>query len=176
MSGSVTHPPPHGPSSSDPLRCVTLHPGLGLGFLKLLSPISPSLCVPRFSGFSTMEEPSSSSSSSSSSHGAFISRDTSGAAATSSSSASQVREEEDDHNQYQQHTDFRHPEVETHEIGTSYGANLSPFDEVSTIIRDDTWSCIIVLLTFWFFGLYLYLIFKLTMFLTYCYFLFDYYS
>ncbi|CAB4315165.1 unnamed protein product [Prunus armeniaca] len=98
-----------------------------------------------------MEEPSSSSSSSSSSHGAFISRDTSGAAATSSSSASQVREEEDDHNQYQQHTDFRHPEVETHEIGTSYGANLSPFDEVSTIIRDDTWSCIIVLLTFWFF-------------------------
>ncbi|KAM1749021.1 hypothetical protein ACFX12_009941 [Malus domestica] len=117
------------------------------------------------------EHPSSSSSSSSftsSSGAASTSRDTSGGAAastsrdtsggaaaaatTSSSSASQVREEEDDDNQYQQRTHFRHPELEqNHEIGTSYGGNVPAFDEVSTVITDDSWSCIVVLLTFWFF-------------------------
>ncbi|KAM2117518.1 hypothetical protein ACFX1Q_010625 [Malus domestica] len=117
------------------------------------------------------EHPSSSSSSSSStssSGAASTSRDTSGGAAastsrdtsggaaaaatTSSSSASQVREEEDDDNPYQQRTHFRHPELEqNHEIGTSYGGNVPAFDEVSTVITDDSWSCIVVLLTFWFF-------------------------
>lgn len=104
-----------------------------------------------------MEEPRSSSSSSSSPSSStddVIRRDTSGAAA-SSSSTSQVREEEDDHNQYHQHHNFRHPELDVNEIGTSYRVNLSGFDERASVIRDDTWSCIIVLLTFWFFGLYL---------------------
>ncbi|TQD69370.1 hypothetical protein C1H46_045097 [Malus baccata] len=100
---------------------------------------------------------SSSASSSSSSAAASTSRDTSGGAAasvatTSSSNASQVREEEDDDNRYQQHNHFRHPELEqNHEIGTLYGGNVPALDEVSTVITDDTWSCIIVLLTFWFF-------------------------
>jgi len=31
--------------------------------------------------------------------------------------------------------------------------NLSAFDDASTVIRDDTWSCDIVLLSFCFFGL-----------------------
>ncbi|KAK9920421.1 hypothetical protein M0R45_028976 [Rubus argutus] len=100
-----------------------------------------------------MEEPRSSSSSSSSpssSTDAVIRRDTSGAA-TSSSSTSQVRQEEDDHNQYHQRHNFRHPELDVNEIGTSYRVNLSGFDEGASVIRDDTWSCIIVLLTFWFF-------------------------
>ncbi|XP_009377761.2 E3 ubiquitin-protein ligase APD2 [Pyrus x bretschneideri] len=100
---------------------------------------------------------SSASSSSSSAAAASTSRDTSGGAAasvatTSSSNASQVREEEDDDNRYQQHNHFRHPELEqNHEFGTLYGGNVPAFDEVSTVITDDTWSCIIVLLTFWFF-------------------------
>ncbi|RXI01396.1 hypothetical protein DVH24_014745 [Malus domestica] len=100
---------------------------------------------------------SSSASSSSSSAAASTSTDTSGGAAasvatTSSSNASQVREEEDDDNRYQQHNHFRHPELEqNHEMGTLYGGNVPALDEVSTVITDDTWSCIIVLLTFWFF-------------------------
>ncbi|PRQ42944.1 putative transcription factor C2H2 family [Rosa chinensis] len=104
-----------------------------------------------------MEEPQTSSSSSSSaspssSTDAVIHRDTttSGAGA-SSSSTSQVREEEDDHNQYHHHHNFRHPEPQVNEIGTSYRVGLSGFDETASVIRDDTWSCIIVLLTFWFF-------------------------
>lgn len=139
---------------SDPLRCGTLHPGVGLGFPKLFS--FNFLSFIHLSGLE-MEEPRSSSSSSSSpssSTDAVIHRDTSGAA-TSSSSTSQVREEEDDHNQYHQHHNFRHPELDVNEIGTSYRVNLAGFDERASVIRDDTWSCIIVLLTFWFFGLYL---------------------
>ncbi|KAM1546421.1 hypothetical protein ACFX10_046632 [Malus domestica] len=53
--------------------------------------------------------------------------------------ASQLREE-DDGNQCYQHTHFRHPELEqNHEIDTSYGGNMSAFDEASTVITDDTW-------------------------------------
>ncbi|KAL6133070.1 hypothetical protein ACLB2K_065307 [Fragaria x ananassa] len=103
-----------------------------------------------------MEESSSSSSSSpspSSSTDAVIHRDaTSSSAVASSSSASHVRDEEDDHNQYHHHHNFRQPEPEVNVIGTSYRVGgLSGFDETASVIRDDTWSCIIVLLTFWFF-------------------------
>ncbi|KAG6693173.1 hypothetical protein I3842_10G154400 [Carya illinoinensis] len=71
--------------------------------------------------------------------------------ATSSSSSSQVRVAADYRDQHQ--LQFRHPGLEPQQIGTSYRGNANPlaFDDASTVIGDDAWSCIIVLLTFWFF-------------------------
>ncbi|KAF3449548.1 hypothetical protein FNV43_RR10277 [Rhamnella rubrinervis] len=92
-----------------------------------------------------MEEPNHSPSSSSSasvhSH--------SPAAATSSSSASHVREEEDGGEQYHR---FPHPELEQQQISTSSPRRFGTFnDGTQTMIREDTWSCVVVILTFWFF-------------------------
>lgn len=82
------------------------------------------------------------------------------AAASSSGSSSQVREEEEDRDQDyppQHHFQFHSPELENHHIGgfLSYRDNSPAFnDNSSPVIRDDTWSCIIVVFTFWFFGSY----------------------
>lgn len=79
------------------------------------------------------------------------------AAASSSGSSSQVREEEEDRDQDyppQHHFQFHSPELENHHIGgfLSYRDNSPAFnDNSSSVIRDDTWSCIIVVFTFWFF-------------------------
>ncbi|KAK3018026.1 hypothetical protein RJ639_004516 [Escallonia herrerae] len=48
--------------------------------------------------------------------------------------------------------DRRHPRLVGRHTGVSYDAQFStPDNEGMTRIRDDTWSCIIVVLTFWFF-------------------------
>ncbi|KAK3019003.1 hypothetical protein RJ639_003611 [Escallonia herrerae] len=48
--------------------------------------------------------------------------------------------------------DRRHPRLVGQQTGVSYNAQFStPDNEGMTFIRDDTWSCIIVVLTFWFF-------------------------
>ncbi|KAK9290588.1 hypothetical protein L1049_008759 [Liquidambar formosana] len=69
--------------------------------------------------------------------------------ASTSSSSSQVREEEGEE-EYDQH---QQPGLEQLPIGISYQVNHAEMDddEPSMVIRDDTWSCIIVVLTFWFF-------------------------
>ncbi|KAF5471532.1 hypothetical protein F2P56_008319, partial [Juglans regia] len=96
-----------------------------------------------------MAEPDQGTSTAPSSSSA-IRRESSGNAASSSSS-SQVRVAEDYRDQHQ--LQFRHPEIEPPQIGMSYRGNTNPlaFDDASTVIGDDAWSCIIVLLTFWFF-------------------------
>eukprot|EP00257_Ricinus_communis_P009427 XP_002528092.2 uncharacterized protein LOC8265049 [Ricinus communis] len=70
------------------------------------------------------------------------------AAASSSSSSSHVREEEESIHGDNQHQ-FREADTDHTHIGFFRG-NLFVSDDVSAI-RDDTWSCIIVVLTFWFF-------------------------
>lgn len=47
---------------------------------------------------------------------------------------------------------IQRPELSQPRSIVSYRVNVPTLDETSTLIRDDTWSCIIVLLTFWFFG------------------------
>ncbi|GLT37607.1 hypothetical protein SLA2020_119140 [Shorea laevis] len=93
-----------------------------------------------------MEEPNRSSTiASSSSHS--VNREDSGAAASSSNSYSEVREEVED--RYQQ--PFHNPDLEHHHNGVTYRGNFFAFDDGQELISDDTWSCIIVVLTFWFF-------------------------
>lgn len=46
---------------------------------------------------------------------------------------------------------IQRPELSQPRSIVSYRVNVPTLDETSTLIRDDTWSCIIVLLTFWFF-------------------------
>lgn len=102
-----------------------------------------------------MEEPSRSSGSSTS---AFVRGDSSAAATTSSSGVSQVREEDDGGDRLQEYHRFPHHDVEENQqITNSYRGNFGLFgggDETSSVVGDDTWSCVIVLLTFWFFGSY----------------------
>lgn len=95
-----------------------------------------------------MAEPDQSSSSGASSSAVY--RESSGNAASSSSS-SQAREEEYYRERDQNQHRFRRQEV-GHQINIPYqgNTNVSAFDDAS-VIRDDTWSCVIVLLTFWFF-------------------------
>lgn len=47
---------------------------------------------------------------------------------------------------------IQRPELSQPRSIVSYRVNVPTLDETSTLIRDDTWSCVIVLLTFWFFG------------------------
>ncbi|TQD78052.1 hypothetical protein C1H46_036404 [Malus baccata] len=70
-----------------------------------------------------MEEHPLSSSSSSSFAGASTSRNTLGGAAATATAA----------------MTFERFLEQNHEIGTSYGGNMSLFDEVSTVITADTW-------------------------------------
>ena len=84
-------------------------------------------------------------------------REDSGAAASSSGTSSQVHEEEEQHHEYPHQHHFHNPELENQHLDlVSYTGNLSGFDDSSAVIGDDTWSCIIVVLTFWFFGSYLF--------------------
>jgi hypothetical protein len=138
-----------------PLLCPqSLGLGLRLGFGFHFPPsCSEILTHSLLSSFflSRMAEPDQSTSTASSS--SAIHREFSSNAA-SSSSTSQVREEEDHRDRDQLQHRFPHPELEHQQFGIPYqgNANLSAFDDAS-VIRDDTWSCVIVLLTFWFFGL-----------------------
>ncbi|XP_062166652.1 E3 ubiquitin-protein ligase APD2 [Alnus glutinosa] len=97
-----------------------------------------------------MAEPDQSTSTAPSS--SAIHRESSGNEASSSSS-SQVRQEEHYRDRDQLQHRFPHPEPEHPQVFIPYqgNQNLSAFDDASTVIRDDTWSCVIVLLTFWFF-------------------------
>ena len=131
--------------------------GLGLGF-QFPSTIFLSLflllSLSRMADTTTSTAPSSSSSASTSSSAAVISRDTSGDAASSSNS-SQLRENEGQTQTQNEHQHrFRGHEMERQQVGhvPYHRGDLSGFDDSSTVIRDDTWSCVIVLLTFWFFG------------------------
>ncbi|XP_042945709.1 E3 ubiquitin-protein ligase APD1-like isoform X3 [Carya illinoinensis] len=119
---------------------------------------SMDLALPRRQGFPLryhqslvleMAEPDQGTSTAPSSSSAI--RRESSVNATSSSSSSQVRVAADYRDQHQ--LQFRHPGLEPQQIGTSYRGNANPlaFDDASTVIGDDAWSCIIVLLTFWFF-------------------------
>ncbi|GKV06024.1 hypothetical protein SLEP1_g17961 [Rubroshorea leprosula] len=93
-----------------------------------------------------MEEPNRSSTfASSSSHS--VNREDSGAAASSSISYSEVREEVED----RYHQPYHNPDLEHHHNGVTYRGNFFSFDDAQELISDDTWSCIIVVLTFWFF-------------------------
>jgi hypothetical protein len=89
------------------------------------------------------------------------SRDHSTAAASSSSNHTSfpVREEYDhDHDQRLRQLEFRQPEIEQQQreyIEISNRGNYFGFNDVASV-RDDTWSCVVVVLTFWFFGLYLF--------------------
>lgn len=127
-----------------------LGPGLGFHFPSSFSEIHTHSSSSFF--LYRMAEPDQSTSSASSS--SAIHRESSGNA-SSSSSSSQVREEEEYHDRDQLQHRFPHPELEHQQFGIPYqgNTNLSAFDDASTVIRDDTWSCVIVLLTFWFFGL-----------------------
>ncbi|KAL9374343.1 hypothetical protein Peur_033963 [Populus x canadensis] len=86
------------------------------------------------------------------------SRDHSAAAASSSSNHTSfpVREEYDhDHDQLLRQLEFRQPEIEQQQqqreyIEISNRGNYFGFNDVASV-RDDTWSCVVVVLTFWFF-------------------------
>ncbi|XP_022745118.1 uncharacterized protein LOC111295729 [Durio zibethinus] len=76
----------------------------------------------------------------------------SGAAASSSGTSSHVHDQEEQDHEYPRQHHFHSPELENQHLGlVSYRGNSSAFGDSSTVIREDTWSCIIVLLTFWFF-------------------------
>lgn len=107
-----------------------------------------------FLSISRMPEPDQGTSTAPSSSSA-IRRESSGNA-TSSSSSSQVRVAED----YRDRHQLRNPELEPQQIGMSNRRNTNTlaFDDAATVIGDDAWSCIIVLLTFWFFGLSFFLL------------------
>lgn len=72
----------------------------------------------------------------------------------SSPSSSQVHEEEADERGgiEPQVGDFRQPQLEQQRIGINYRGNFTVPDDTGAAMQDDTWSCIIVVLTFWFFG------------------------
>ncbi|KAJ0089241.1 hypothetical protein Patl1_31340 [Pistacia atlantica] len=99
-----------------------------------------------------MAEPDHSSASTS---GSSTNRDSSGAGAASLSpslNSSPVSEEEATHHNHDHDPHrFGQPELEHQNFGFAYRGNFSAFDDASTVISDDTWSCIIVVLTFWFF-------------------------
>lgn len=50
---------------------------------------------------------------------------------------------------------YRNPDLEHHHNGVTYRGNFFAFDDGQSVISNDTWSCVIVVLTFWFFGQYL---------------------
>lgn len=84
------------------------------------------------------------------------SREVSSSPATSLPSRSEhVHEEEDDERGAiePEGGDFRQPELEQQQIGIIYRGNFTVSDDTTAALQDDTWSCIIVALTFWFFGL-----------------------
>ncbi|PON92250.1 hypothetical protein TorRG33x02_120690 [Trema orientale] len=96
-----------------------------------------------------MEEPGRGSSSSST---VSVNRG-SPEAGTSSSSSSHVRQEEVDGGHFPPRNQFRASDLEEQRIDTSYRGNFRAFDDdaAPAVIHDDTWSCVIVLLTFWLF-------------------------
>ncbi|KAK8971801.1 hypothetical protein V6N11_028187 [Hibiscus sabdariffa] len=105
--------------------------------------------------------PSASASASASSSTSHRGDSSTAAAASSSGSSSQVRNEEEEEEEeeerdreYPQQHHFHNPELENHRTGgfLSYRENVPASNEDSpTMIRDDTWSCVIVVFTFWFF-------------------------
>lgn len=87
-------------------------------------------------------------------------RENASAGASSPGTSYLVHEEEEPEHDYPDHHHFHNPELENQHYGVvSFRENFTYFDDSSTLIRDDTWSCIIVILTFWFFGLYLFSLF-----------------
>lgn len=70
----------------------------------------------------------------------------------SSSNTSPALEEDAHGGRFPHHNQFRNPELDEQRIGFSYQANVRVFDnDVSAAVGEDTWSCTVVLLTFWFF-------------------------
>ncbi|GFZ02179.1 RING/U-box superfamily protein [Actinidia rufa] len=95
------------------------------------------------------DRPSPEQASSSSSSSSSMNREFSGEATTSYSYSSPVREEEAEVEDQDQSSQFFQQQT-----GIAYHVHYAPTEdeEASTMIRDDTWSCVIVVLTFWFFG------------------------
>ncbi|GFY93160.1 RING/U-box superfamily protein [Actinidia rufa] len=95
-----------------------------------------------------MEQPDRTSTEQASSSSYSTNREFPGEATTSYSSSSQVREEEAE-------VEDRDPSSEffQQQTGIAYHVHYATAEdeEASRMIRDDTWSCIIVVLTFWFF-------------------------
>lgn len=135
----------HGPSISRCVFCLRLRLAISLIFSSIYSLIClffPSL--PHFF-FSRMEEQPE--------HGSTSSSFGTGA---SSSNASPAVEEDAHGSRSPHHNQFRNPELDEQSIGFSYRANARVFDnDVSAAVGEDTWSCTVVLLTFWFFGSFL---------------------
>jgi hypothetical protein len=82
-------------------------------------------------------------------------------ASSSSPSTSQVQEEEvaengDNHHphHHRHHHHILLNRLQQHHRPSivSYRMNISMPDAASTEMRDDVWSCLVVLITFWFFG------------------------
>ncbi|XP_042481975.1 E3 ubiquitin-protein ligase APD2-like isoform X3 [Macadamia integrifolia] len=76
-----------------------------------------------------------------------VSGDLSGSAPSSSSSSSESVQEEENHNDQEQT-----PELQQQRTSVSYRVNISISDVTSTEMREDAWSFLVVLLTFWFFS------------------------
>ena len=101
-----------------------------------------------------MEEPERGSSSSSS---VSVNRASSEAGTASSSSSSHVRQEEEvDGGHFPPQNRFRPSELEEQQIGPSYWGSFRVFGDngSAAIVQDDICSCVIVLVTFWFFSSY----------------------
>ncbi|KAL5740401.1 hypothetical protein ACOSP7_029284 [Xanthoceras sorbifolium] len=102
-----------------------------------------------------MAEPNQSSTSTSSPSVSNNVRESADATAAATSSSQQVREGEE-HDRVQDHVDddarrYAQPEIlQQQNVGIFFRGNYFAFEDVSAI-RDDTWSCVIVVLTFWFF-------------------------
>lgn len=94
-----------------------------------------------------MEEPDRNFSAQASSSSSSSNRVYSGAATASSSSSFPVAEEAEDHDD-DQHSQFVQPQA-----AVSYQVDYGTAEDeaISRFIRDDSWSCIVVVLTFWFF-------------------------
>ncbi|XP_057512746.1 E3 ubiquitin-protein ligase APD2-like [Actinidia eriantha] len=93
-------------------------------------------------------EPDRTSPEQASSSSSSMNREFSGEATTSYSYSSPVREEEAEVEDQDPSSQFFQQQT-----GVAYHVHYAPTEdeEASTMIRDDTWSCVIVVLTFWFF-------------------------
>lgn len=82
----------------------------------------------------------------------LINRESSGADASSSNSSTVRVEVEHVRHERNFDNEFRHPEFDQQNVGFSYRGNFSDFDDAATVVGNDTWTCIILIITFWFFG------------------------
>ncbi|OVA02693.1 zinc finger protein [Macleaya cordata] len=83
----------------------------------------------------------------------------SSSSSSSHSSSGQVQEEEEQNQQenhqqeqQQQEEEVQHHQEQQHQASSSRGVNIGMRDALSSDMRDDSWSCLVMLVTFWFFA------------------------